>query len=64
MSAVKAGAKVYRSMEELPEALEPGRYVVEDVEVITHEPVEREERAYQLRKNRELTEKYGSRGWV
>jgi len=64
LGAVKAKAKVYRSIEELPEVLEPGRYIVEDVEVIIHEPVEREEIAYQLRKNRELAEKYGSRGWV
>ena len=55
---------VYRSLEELPEELPPGRYVVEGVEVEVYEPVSREELAYQLRVNRELLEKYGRDGWV
>jgi len=64
LGAVKAKARVYRSLDELPEVVEPGRYVIGGVEVVVHEPVEREELAYQLHKNRELTEKFGGRGWA
>ncbi len=64
MGVVKARARVYRSLEELPEVVEPGRYVIGGIEVVIREPVEREELAYQLHKNKELTEEYGSRGWV
>ncbi|MEB3862228.1 MAG: hypothetical protein GSR84_08430 [Desulfurococcales archaeon] len=64
MCTVKARVRVYRSMEELPEVVEPGRYVIGGVEVVVNEPVGREELAYQLRKNRELIERYGSKGWV
>ena len=62
--AVKDKSRVYRSLDELPEVVEPGRYVIGGVEVVVYEPVEREELAYQLHKNKELTEKYGSKGWV
>lgn len=64
MGAVKAKARVYRGLDELPEVVEPGRYVIGGVEVVVHEPVEREELAYQLHKNRELTEKFGGGGWA
>ena len=64
LGAVKAKARVYRSLDELPEVVEPGKYVIGGVEVVVHEPVGREELAYQLRKNKELIEKYGSKGWV
>ena len=64
MSKVQAGVKAYRSAEELPEVLEPGKYIIEGVEVEVYEPVSREELAYQLRVNRELLEKYGRDGWV
>ena len=64
MGAVKAKTRIYRSLDELPEVVEPGRYVIGGVEVVVHEPVEREELAYQLHKNKGLTEKYGSKGWV
>ncbi len=64
LGAVKAKARVYRSMNELPEVVEPGRYVIGGIEVVVHGPVEREELAYQFHKNKELTEKYGNKGWV
>jgi len=64
VSRAEARVKTYRSIEELPEVLEPGRYIIEGVEVEIHEPVSREELAYQLRVNRELIERYGSDGWV
>ncbi|HID40765.1 MAG TPA: hypothetical protein EYP33_01260 [Pyrodictium sp.] len=64
MERTEASVKVYRSVKELPKVLEPGRYVVEGIEVEIHEPVGREELAYQLRKTRELVEKYGCDGWV
>ena len=62
MGAVEAG--VYRSLEELPEVVEPGRYVIGGVEVVVHETVGREELAYQLHKNKEPTGKYGGKGWI
>ena len=62
LGSVKAGARVYRSLEELPEVVELGRYVIGGVEVAVHEPVERERLACQLHKNKELREKYGSKG--
>ncbi len=60
----KAKATVYRSLEDLPETIEPGRYIIGGVEVVVHEPVGREELAYQLSKNKKLIEKYGSKSWV
>ena len=64
LGVVKAKVRVYRSLDELPEVVEPGRYVIGGVEVVVREPVGREELAYQLHKNKELTEKYGNKGWV
>lgn len=46
--------KVYRSVEELPEVLEPGRYIIASHVVEVREPVSREEIAYQLRVQKEL----------
>ena len=60
----KTMVKVYKSVEELPELLEPGRYIVEGVEITVYEPTGREELVYQLRKIRKLVEKYGSNGWI
>ncbi len=51
-------------MDEPPKVVEPGRYIMGGVEVGVREPVGREELARQLHKNKELTEKYGSKGWV
>ena len=45
MGAVKAKARVYWSMNEFPEVVEPGRYVIGGVKVVVHEPVRREELA-------------------
>jgi len=64
LSRVETRVRVYRSVEELPETLEPGKYLVEGVEVEIYEPASREELAYQLRVNRELIERYGRDGWV
>ncbi|NOZ89146.1 MAG: hypothetical protein GXO15_04390 [Crenarchaeota archaeon] len=64
MSRAEARVKVYRSVDELPEVLEPGRYLVEDLEVELREPMSREELVYQLRKTRELVKKFGREGWV
>lgn len=41
MSRAEAAAKVYRSLEELPEVLEPGRYIIEGEELEVLEPVSR-----------------------
>jgi hypothetical protein len=60
----KTQAKVYRSIEEVPDTLEPGKYIIENIEVIIHKPVEREGIVHQIRKTRELLEKYGGTGWV
>ena len=38
MERTEASVKVYRSVKELPKVLEPGRYVVEGIEVEIHEP--------------------------
>ena len=35
------GVRVYRSVDELPEVLEPGRYIVEEAVVELEEPAER-----------------------
>jgi len=64
LSRAEARVKVYRSVDELPEVLEPGRYLVEDLEVELREPMSREELVYQLRKTRELVKKFGREGWV
>ena len=64
MSRAETAVRVYRSVEELPEVLEPGRYVIAGHVVEVHEPVSREEIAYQLRVNRKLIERYGRDGWV
>ena len=37
-AAEKASVKVYRSVEELPEELPPGRYLVGEAELEVHEP--------------------------
>ena len=41
MSRAEASVKVYRSLEELPEVLEPGRYVVGEAVVELEEPADR-----------------------
>jgi len=41
VSRAEAAAKVYRSLEELPEVLEPGRYIIEGEELEVLEPVSR-----------------------
>ena len=41
MSRAETAVRVYRSVEELPEVLEPGRYLVEGEELEVHEPVGR-----------------------
>ena len=46
-------ARVYRSLEELPEVLEPGRYVVEGAELEVNEPTSRRVVAKMLRLLRE-----------
>ena len=38
---VRSEAKMYKSVEELPEVLEPGKYVVGEVELEVYEPMER-----------------------
>ena len=40
-AAEETGARVYRSVEELPEVLEPGRYIVGEAELEVHEPTSR-----------------------
>ncbi len=52
MGAVKAKTRAYRSLDELPEVVEPGRYVIGGVEVIVYEPVEREELVYHSARTR------------
>ncbi len=41
MSRAEAEVKVYRSIEELPEVLEPGRYVIEEAVVELEEQADR-----------------------
>ena len=62
--AEKTRVRVYRSVEELPEVLEPGRYVIEDVEVEVYEPVDRETLVRGIRKIEKYIRLYGSDGWV
>ncbi|MEB2835820.1 MAG: hypothetical protein GSR80_000028 [Desulfurococcales archaeon] len=52
MGAVKARVKVYHSLDEVPDVVEPCRYIIGGVEVVVHEPVEGEELAHQLHKNK------------
>ena len=52
--------KVYRSIEELPEVLEPGRYIVEGEVVELYEPTRRDIVAKMLG----LLRRYGREGWV
>ncbi len=42
MSRAEASVRVYRSVEELPEVLEPGKYIIEGEEVEVYEPLSRE----------------------
>ncbi len=60
MSRAEARVKVYRSVEELPEVLEPGRYLVEGEELEVYEPTSRRVVAKML----ELLRRYGREGWV
>lgn len=48
MSRANVDVKVYHSIKELPEVLEPGRYLVDGHLIEVREPVTREEIAYQL----------------
>jgi hypothetical protein len=64
VSRAKARARVYRSVEELPEVLRPGKYIVAGHVVEVYESVPRDEIVYQFQKTRELLEKYGTEGWV
>ena len=41
MSRAHAEARIYRSVEELPEELPPGKYVIEGEEIEVYEPVSR-----------------------
>ena len=56
--------RVYRSLEELPEVLEPGKYLVEGREVVLYEPVDRETLVRDIRKIEKYIRLYGSDGWV
>ena len=56
--------RVYRNVEELPEVLEPGKYVVEGEELVVYELVSREEITNLLQKTRRLLERYGGEGWA
>ena len=60
MSRAEASVRVYRSVEELPEVLEPGKYIIEGEEVEVYEPLSREAIAKML----ELLRRYGREGWV
>lgn len=51
--AGQKGVRVYRSVEELPDVLEPGRYVIEGEELEILEPLSREAIAEILRFFRE-----------
>ena len=53
MSRAETRVRVYRSVEELPEVLEPGRYVVEGEELEVYEPLSREAAAEIIRFFRE-----------
>ena len=53
-AAEKTHVTAYRSPEELPEVLEPGRYIVAGHVVEVRAPVSREEIAYQLKIQRDL----------
>ena len=60
MSRAEARVRVYRSVEELPEVLEPGKYIIEGEEVEVCEPTSRRAVAKML----ELLRRYGREGWV
>ncbi len=60
MSRAEARVKVYRSVEELPEVLEPGKYVIEGEEIELYEPVSR----HTIAKMLQLLRRYGREGWV
>ena len=60
MSRAGTVTKVYRSIEELPEVLEPGRYIVEGEVVELYEPTRRDIVAKML----ELLRRYGREGWA
>jgi hypothetical protein len=51
---------VYRSVEELPEVLEPGKYVIEGEEIELYEPASR----HTIAKMLQLLRRYGREGWV
>jgi hypothetical protein len=53
MSRARAQVRVYRSVDELPEILEPGKYVVEGAELEVHEPTSKRVIAKMLRLLRE-----------
>ena len=60
MSRAEARARVYRSVEELPDILEPGRYIIGGEEVELHEPTSKRLVAKMLG----LIRRYGREGWV
>ncbi len=53
MSRAEARAKVYHSVDELPEVLEPGRYLVEGAELEVNEPTSKRVVAKMLKLLRE-----------
>ena len=64
VSRAEASVRVYRSTRELPEVLEPGRYIIGGEEVEVYEPVDKDTLVHNIRKVREYLKRYGEKGWV
>ncbi len=60
----KGAVRVYHSVEELPEVLGPGKYVIEGEEVELYEPVDKDTLLRTIRKVKEYIKRYGRKGWV
>ena len=52
--------RVYRSLEDLPEELPPGKYIVEGAELELHESTSKRI----VKKMLQLLRRYGEEGWV
>ncbi len=64
MSRVEVRTKVYSRIDDVPETLKPGRYLIEGKLVEVYEPVDKETLVRELRKIDKYVETYGEDGWV
>jgi hypothetical protein len=64
VSRAKIQIRIYRSVDELPEILEPGKHIIKGEEVEIYEPVDKDTLVHDIRKVKECLKRYGKKGWV